>query len=351
MGDYPPPYGGISVQIAFLARALPKTAGWIVRVLDVGASRRRPKDGAIGARNPIDVMVKLVMNSDRGGIIHVITSGHNAKSWLLALVCTIVGRMTGRRVLVTLASGRSPTYIETSGPCLRLLCRLVARWSDRMICRNERTVAALVRLGLKAHQTAVLSGFFGVLDYRSIALPDAIQNFLDRHEPVLGTIVAYRPEYGISLLIDAFSDIVPRYPRAGLMILGSGSPDQRALVERSIAAKGLDDAVLLAGEVPHEVAGAIMRRMSVFVRATQYDGDSVSVREALELGIPTVASRTDFRPEGVRLFEIGDRRGLVSQVEGAIRERPVLKRRGQSFGQENLSQLLALYRCVLDEHA
>jgi glycogen(starch) synthase len=56
----------------------------------------------------------------------------------------------------------------------------------------------------------------------------------------------------------------------------------------------------------------------VFIRPTFEDGDSISVREALSLGVPVVASRVGMRPDGAILFHPGDVEDLISKIELAL---------------------------------
>jgi len=54
---------------------------------------------------------------------------------------------------------------------------------------------------------------------------------------------------------------------------------------------------------------------SVFLRPTFYEGDSVSLREALALGLPVIASDTGFRPNEVRRFKMGNCKDLCLQLD------------------------------------
>jgi glycosyltransferase involved in cell wall biosynthesis len=81
----------------------------------------------------------------------------------------------------------------------------------------------------------------------------------------------------------------------------------------------LDDVMLLAGDLDHDLCLSVMARSAVFIRPTFRDGDSISVREAVALGLPVVASNVGTRPESVLLFEAGDRDGLVACVERALK--------------------------------
>ena len=94
---------------------------------------------------------------------------------------------------------------------------------------------------------------------------------------------------------------------------------------------------------------AVMNRLSVFVRPSFFDGDSRSVREALSLGIPVVASDTGLRPAGVKLFKKGD----VAQMTATIREtiegaaETVSARRNTPAREDSVNQMLSLYEKIL----
>ena len=51
----------------------------------------------------------------------------------------------------------------------------------------------------------------------------------------------------------------------------------------------------------------LLRHVDFFVRNTSTDGDALSVKEALYLGVPTLCTDVVDRPEGVRLFKYCDR--------------------------------------------
>jgi glycosyltransferase involved in cell wall biosynthesis len=80
--------------------------------------------------------------------------------------------------------------------------------------------------------------------------------------------------------------------------------------------------VWLLGDRRHDECLMVMARSRAFVRPTRADGDSISVREALALQVPTVASDAAPRPEGTHLFAAGDVDDLVRAVEDALSSRP-----------------------------
>jgi glycosyltransferase involved in cell wall biosynthesis len=97
-----------------------------------------------------------------------------------------------------------------------------------------------------------------------------------------------------------------------------GSGEQRAEAEKRVRDTGLEESVLLLGDVDHDACLALMSVSDVFLRPTLEDGDSISVREALSLGVPVVASRTGARPSGALLFRPGDVEEMLAKIELAM---------------------------------
>jgi glycogen synthase len=68
------------------------------------------------------------------------------------------------------------------------------------------------------------------------------------------------------------------------------------------------------GEVSHEQCLALLQEADVVVRSTFADGDAITIREALDLGVPVVASDAGCRPPGVVLFLKGDSQDLLAKL-------------------------------------
>jgi len=80
----------------------------------------------------------------------------------------------------------------------------------------------------------------------------------------------------------------------------------------------------------------------VLLRTTWYDGDSLSVREALHLGTPVIATENGMRPDGVERIPPRDATALLEAItrrltENAPPPRPIAGAAG------NLQAVLDLY--------
>lgn len=90
---------------------------------------------------------------------------------------------------------------------------------------------------------------------------------------------------GFDRLIDIWSEIVLKYPDWTLTIYGEGP--ERGTLEKKIAGHGLEQSVVLAGnvtDIPERLSEA-----SIFVLTSQVEGFGLVLIEAMSCGLPVVA--------------------------------------------------------------
>ena len=92
---------------------------------------------------------------------------------------------------------------------------------------------------------------------------------------------------------------------------------------------------------------ALMARSDVFVRTPHVEGDSMSVREALAVGVPVVASAAGFRPDGVILYRPADSADLAAKLDGVLSSpNSGVTNDLREEGEANLRRLIETYREV-----
>jgi len=326
IGPLPPPHGGISVHVSGNERQL-TAAGITCRVLDMSLIRPGFAFGWVVLRHAL-----------QGWTLHFHTNGHNVKSWLLALGCGLAGQCRGGCIL-TLHSGMSPGYLSAAPVWRRKLAAFTCSLYRQVICVSPEIRNAVLLLGLESWRAEVLPAF---LNTESIeASPDAgLQAWIGRHRPLFSTVLFFRPEYGFGLLVTGLARLSCRYPAFGCLVMGRG--EQRAEAEERVREAGLEENILLLGDVDHDACLALMSACNVFLRATLEDGDSISVREALSLGVPVVASRVGARPAGAILFQPGDVDDMLAKLELAMS----VKTGGQPHAEGCMDRLMEIYRQV-----
>lgn len=152
--------------------------------------------------------------------------------------------------------------------------------------------------------------------------PDAVRQFIQSHHPLLvmqGSEGWHQGAdlYGFDLAVELLVEARRTHPTVGLLV-GRPSPGSaafRAHVERCTArleAAGCLDALCVL-ESNRRLEPAIARA-DLYLRPTADDGDSISVRDALSMGVPVVASDAAPRPAGVTLFRSRDASDLARAV-------------------------------------
>jgi glycogen(starch) synthase len=337
VGDYPPPFGGVSVHVAALERAL-RARGVEVRVIDVGKGDHAGP-GVTPAQGAARGAAALARAATGRWLLHVHTNGANPKSWALAAFAGRA-RLPGAPLpVLTLHSGLCPAWLSASG-ARRALARCACAPYGRIVAVNTEIARALAASGIEPGRLSVFPAFLGN-DLAPGPAPRALEQIVDR-APVFCAAVAPGPTYGEDVLLAAFAAVRARSGRAALAVFGRGSEAGPS------AAAGLRSGILALGELDHGAALAVIARADVFVRATRADGDALSVREAFALGRAVVASDVGHRPPGCLLFRVGDAGELADRMLAAAKRggpaapvtRPV---------RDPVEVLLDVYRSVTGE--
>ncbi len=152
------------------------------------------------------------------------------------------------------------------------------------------------------------------------------------------------PEYDLPLQIEALSKIRTKLASAGLLLLGSGTVERE--LREKIETLNCQKHVVLAGDVPHNATLVAIGRADLMLRTTLYDGDAISVREALQVGTPVIATDNTMRPSGVMLVPKSDLAALVRAIEVQL-VRPKNREARPQTDEANLQAVFDFYQELL----
>jgi glycogen synthase len=308
-GFYPPPFAGEPVHVMQLAHLL-REHGLSIQILNLNR-QADPSSEYRSSGSRLGLLWKLLTVADRASILHLHTNGHSRKSWLMILVASLAARLRGVTAILTLHSGLLPGYVARFGVVRRRLARWILRPFTRVICVNPGICRSVNSLGIAAARTAVIPAFLGVPGAPELSSSD--RTLVAGFRPLLVAVAGGEedPERGLAVVLRAVQQLLPTYPNLGAVLMGwQVGRKTRPLISEL----GLTGHAVCLGEVSHDRCLALLRASDVTVRSTFVDGDAITVREALALGVPVVASDTDFRPEGVTLFRRGDVSDLVAKL-------------------------------------
>jgi glycosyltransferase involved in cell wall biosynthesis len=308
---------------------------------------RVPETKLVGVHYPQGALELLwLLVRHRYDIVHLHIGGALTSRLLgLGLVCSMI---PGARALLTFHSGGYAASAEARRLSPASLTGLVLRRFDRVIGVNQELVALFHRVGVSPERIRLISPYesisdlTGATDDHDVDLPPRLRDFMESREPILVSVGLLEPEYDLPLQIEAVGVLQEAFPRLGLVVIGSGSleRDLTSLVQT----KPFAERVLICGDIPHAATLRAIASADLLLRTTRYDGDSIAVREALDLGTPVVATDNGMRPEGVHLVPSADLPALCNAIEQALRLDP--PRRAQSQGPRgtNLGSVFRLYR-------
>lgn len=348
VGNYPPPYGGIATHIETVASRLRQEVDFSVVVLDIEPQKIKKKNGTLQAGSRLGLITKLVQEFLKADCVHLHTNGHNSKSLILLSITGLIARSTKTPAIATLHSGACPAYIKSISRARAFFIRECLMGYSKIIGVNKDIVQSLVLFGYENRKICHIPAYAGLLGSPDARLNENIEDFFSSHSPVFSTVVSFSPEYGLECLTKAFVSFQKSVEnRAGLIVVGSGG--NRTVVDRLVKHFHLEAHILILEDLKPSTLYAVVRRSHVFIRATLFDGDAISVREALSLSTPVIASDTGFRPPGVVTFPINDDKELLLKLQEISQASTALdwhQRNSITVLTDSFEQLRDLYKVV-----
>lgn len=337
IGPYPPPHGGVEVHVARL-HDYAAGRGALSSVINISRHRSSGHRDVHFPSTGLGVLALLIRL--KPDVAHVHIGGDPSVRELL--LCVLTGLLPKTVAVVTFHSGGTPESIAGSSRPFRYLLRIALRSVRGLVAVNARIADALRAIHEEAEIRVIPPHSYGHIARaleRAARLPERIEAFASSRGPLLVVVGGLEAEYRVGLVLEAAAALVARYPQLGLLVIGDGS--LRSGLDDLVARLHLGEHVLMTGDLGHDTTLRAIAEADVMLRMTTFDGDAISVREALHLGTPVVASDNGMRPEGVQL--VADVRpetvaDAVTAVLGAVR--PPAQ---PELGDTHLASLLGFY--------
>src|SRR5579863_72801 len=149
----------------------------------------------------------------------------------------------------------APGYLHAAPRWGRRLAGLVCSLYRRVICVSDDIRNALLSLGLPPYRTEIVPACLKT-ERPEVSLDPSVLAWIGRHQPLFSTALFFRPEYGFDLLAAAVARFRLRYPSVGCLVMGSGEQQEEAA--RHLHETGVEENVLLLGDVNHDTCLALM---------------------------------------------------------------------------------------------
>ena len=308
LGPYPPPEGGISRNMLAIRERLVDGGHTSTIIATSRSSSKTPDDNVHRPRSAVELLALL--HRIPFDVLHLHVGGNVSRRVLgLALACSVAAR---RRCVLTIHSGAFPESEVAKKASRTSLAGAVFRNYSRLIAVNDEISEVFRRSGADASKVIKISPFSFSDHYPDVELPPNMEEFIGEHSPLFLSVGGLERDYDPLLQIRAMEDLITHLPDAGLIMAGGGS--MRSDVEGALKVSSARTSILAPGNIEHALTIALLQRVDAVLRTTLFDGDAISVREAIQLGTPVIATDTGTRPDGTILIPIGDRTALVDRM-------------------------------------
>lgn len=318
LGALPPPRGGVTTHIERLIPYL-KEAGIKFVIWDHSKIRKK-KEYIISLRwEPLKALLSLMQSGVK--VLHCPLSNITvSKLMFLSFM-----KMIGFRLTVTFVASPEQTMENSSLKLFYILA--LARSSTHIIATNGDFQKLLIDKGIPENKVSIIPAFIPSKNasIEKQPIPQDVVEFYIKRKPLIITY-AHGPDlhkgedlYGLDLIVQLAQELRADLPQAGFLVVIPEITNRNYLrnIRINIRERNLDSFFCFA--IGNQFSFVhLLQYADLFIRATNTDGDALTLREALYYGVPSVASEVCHRPEGTILFRNRDISDLCMAVREAL---------------------------------
>lgn len=311
IGSLLPPSGGVSIHIWRIWQLLKNE--YIIDFIDEARSRK-PEYFNLRSLDLITYFKKLAASDIV--FIHSVTR-------IQRYFHILASRVLGKKVVFTVHA-----YLKKESLPIRKMDQLIFGLSDKIILVNSNIHT---RIQLPKNKTEVQNAFLPPVMEEESPLPSHITEMISKARregmPVICSN-AWRPErfnnedlYGIDLCLEAARNLKEKkIPFLFIFNVSTieGCEEIYSRDQETLRKYQLEDHFKLLNERMSFVK--LIEKSDVVIRATNTDGDSLSIRESLYLGKSIIASDVIQRPDGTRLFRNRDVADLEQKITKSLND-------------------------------
>ncbi len=301
IGSYPPPFGGVSVHLERLKKYLDK-GGIDNIIIDLSRCNSEEK-----TNNEIKVMswkkAIMFLFFHKKAILHF----HNF-SWKNTLIYYILGFKH-----FTILSFHNERFLVEIKKAPRVIQRLTIRFINAInyvIVDSPKCRAIAERIIETKSKIFVIPEFIPPSEVPVLNEQSSIMQIRKKHEFLLSSSAAeiYFHNgidlYAIDMLIELTARLNEENIDAAFCFLlpKIGNNSYFLKLKEQIMGLNISDRFLFITN-PLKEASSLWKESDLFVRATNTDGNSLTISESLSVGTPVIASDCVPRPEGAVLFK------------------------------------------------
>lgn len=196
-------------------------------------------------------------------------------------------------------------------------------WADALFARRVDTVAVVSeamlnhpRIRAMGLKPAVIHNGIPQTVRKIPGIPDNVTGRFNNKHFTIGSIGRLSPEKGLDHLVNAVANLIDNGRDVSLVIIGAGG--EREKLEKLAITKGIIEKVFFLGYLDR--ASRYFSYFDVFVMSSLTEGMPITLLEAMQAGVPIIATRVGGIPEVLEngrcglLVNPGDERALSNTI-------------------------------------
>ena len=334
---YPPEINGVAIHVKALKEGLESFKNEVL-VVTTNADGKESREESIlhcpsiklkriygyGMSMPINVKQYNIIRNFNPDVIHIHTE------FGIGLFGIFVAKMLKKPIVYTLHTIYDDyVYYVMPKPFVKTGQNVFYKYI-RMISKNATVITGPSE---KSHEYLKLAGI--KRDIEVIPNPVDVNKFnssnvtineineirarykIPKNAFVACVITRIGKEKSIDVLIDYIADYVKVNPNFKFLIVGDG-PSKNEL-EKQAKARGLDDIVIFVGKVPNSELLPYYAVSDAFLTASLSDTNSISMLEAMSMGLPILQRSDPINEgqviEGVNGFIFSDNQSFINKLD------------------------------------
>ena len=308
-GHPPPPFGGMTVHIS---RLLPKLKENNISYNLYSFDRRPNEDETFQFAKNIKWLSRMLIGNTEN--VHYIIT---VRPWVRFLA-VLFGIIRKKKIILRIGGASLHRGAQSGSIIKSFMSKFAVRNASAVIGVNDDICKLAISLGAQRNKVHKIPGFIFPQKNGSIRSPE-LNKFLDDKWPrIITTGRIVNPHqydmYGIGMSIDMIESLIERYPNIGFVVFSQNEDNNTSndnLYLKLNSTKLKNTVVIIRGTFDFIPT---LEMCDVFVRPTHSDGDANSIREALFLKTPVVASDCVVRPPGCRTFQSGNLSSFIDTM-------------------------------------
>ena len=345
IGGYPPPYGGITVHIKRLHDYCKEENIKLKIITQFGAPHHPDVISLKGSKIFKLISLAYWIRSFKGKIIHIHSSRLSNLIWGGLLL-----HWAGRKKIRVITNHSGNFSIDTSNSLYNIISKYVYKYFNYIICLNKSQQAMFHKvLNIPMKRLPIIPSYIPMSTFRFNPSKkiEALNNNIHNKVKYLIVTTGYLEDYyGYEILIKAVKKSNLDIGIVFIFYTASNLDYRKKLIHII----NNNSNMWYVENILSDDMMYIIQNSSIFVRANFADTYGMVIGDAIQLGIPVIASDICPRHKGTILFETGDADDLCNKIIDTINHLPYYRKQIKDIKNENnAGKLIEFYQSILED--